>query len=834
MNKHKHDWKHFSRRTLSLILVLVTLVALCIPTGMALEDGAADEGETPAVTVQTAENEPAAEPVALTEAEAEPVSEDVTEPVSEDVTEPVSEDVTEPVGEDTTEPVSEDVIEPRIMTVMSAPVMMQLPDEENAVATQALTSIDNMAITDDIKASGVLKVTVPENVVLGTDVTYKWYKSDSRNGTYTEVTRKKVTGSSYNVTEYGDQVNVVLDDGAQKWYKVEAINADGQVIGTSDVYQVNFYKEVQNGSFENPTPNSAYQQFANGTSGLVWQTTGSDRSIEIVKRTTSGRNSTQWAVNAYYGLSGNLPDGNQFAELNAEAYGTLYQDVLTTPNATLNWQLYHSARLQSYWNDYTYYDGTDVMYVMIMSTTKAEQLNIKSTEDVKAIVDAVNSGKPTYNNIDLTGVSVNYVADGGTWNRNHTSVSRYYQKTPDGQKIATSSEWTRWTGNYTVPSDQYMTRFFFVSYASASGNETVGNMLDDVMFTTNPLPPEKDRGNLTVTKQVSGLADLPDNYSVTVSIGEGTTESYTFNANEFELVNGVWTASHSFQNIDANKNYTVTETNVTTVNGYNWTTADADKTKTVYLADGKTENVIFTNSYEQSTGTLKVVKTIVNNTKWMTDAELAAIKANLTFTATSADGEPRQFTGNWEGDTFTAEIADLPAGSTWTVSESGENLYSSYYNCVTTGNGDSATIVAGETQTVTITNTYTDLLVNLTINKTVTNNTNKNEGSFTFVATNNHTGVSYTATIVTAKNGSYTIEGIPAGEYTVTELDNDNYQHDGAKSATVTITEGTGTVSFKNKGDGDSYQYSSSVVNKSTGKLDDFKVKFEQFKSTAK
>ena len=114
--------------------------------------------------------------------------------------------------------------------------------------------------------------------------------------------------------------------------------------------------------------------------------------------------------------------------------------------------------------------------------------------------------------------------------------------------------------------------------------------------------------------------------------------------------------------------------------------------------------------------------------------------------------------------------------------------------------------------------------VNLTINKTVTGN-NKNPGSFTFIATNDRTGITYTATIVTKKNGSYTIEGIPAGTYTVKELDNDNYEHDSDATVTVTIEKDSGSVTFKNKGTGDSYQFSSSVVN--VGSFADGKLKFK-------
>lgn len=40
--------------------------------------------------------------------------------------------------------------------------------------------------------------------------------------------------------------------------------------------------------------------------------------------------------NPYLNYGGKANDGTQFAELNAEKVGTLYQDVLTAPGATLS------------------------------------------------------------------------------------------------------------------------------------------------------------------------------------------------------------------------------------------------------------------------------------------------------------------------------------------------------------------------------------------------------------------------------------------------------------------------------------------------------------------
>ncbi|MFI9318260.1 hypothetical protein ACIGXI_00525 [Kitasatospora aureofaciens] len=91
-----------------------------------------------------------------------------------------------------------------------------------------------------------------------------------------------------------------------------------------------------NGSFEQPTvttgvgffPDSSQPQAPNHVPG--WLTTATDHVIEI------------W----HDGFNG-VPaaDGTQFAELNANQVSTLYQELPTTPGATLYWRLYHRGRL---------------------------------------------------------------------------------------------------------------------------------------------------------------------------------------------------------------------------------------------------------------------------------------------------------------------------------------------------------------------------------------------------------------------------------------------------------------------------------------------------------
>ncbi|MGV9267607.1 DUF7507 domain-containing protein [Kitasatospora sp. NPDC003701] len=93
---------------------------------------------------------------------------------------------------------------------------------------------------------------------------------------------------------------------------------------------------LTNGSFEQPVigggnallPDASQTQSPNRVPG--WLTTATDHVIEI------------W----HDGFNG-VPsaDGAQFAELNANQVSTLYQDLPTTPGATLYWRLYHRGRL---------------------------------------------------------------------------------------------------------------------------------------------------------------------------------------------------------------------------------------------------------------------------------------------------------------------------------------------------------------------------------------------------------------------------------------------------------------------------------------------------------
>jgi hypothetical protein len=173
------------------------------------------------------------------------------------------------------------------------------------------------------------------------------------------------------------------------------------------------------GGFETPLVDPG--TFVQLDSSLVppWLTTDSLNEIEI------------WGL----GFNG-VPaaEGNQFAELNANSPGTLYQDVVTTTGEIMTWTIQHRGR-----------EGDDTMQVLIGDATTADV-----TSDVGW----------NYFSADLT----------------------------DG-----NAAWGTHSATYVVPVGQTCTRFGFRAVSAAGGNPSIGNFLDATAFSVavpaTPSPP---------------------------------------------------------------------------------------------------------------------------------------------------------------------------------------------------------------------------------------------------------------------------------------------------------------------------------------------------------
>ena len=142
-------------------------------------------------------------------------------------------------------------------------------------------------------------------------------------------------------------------------------------------------------------------------------------------------------------------EGSNFAELNANIAGTLYQDVVSTPGATMTWTLQHRGR-----------DGTDVMKVLIGD----------------ALIADVSS--------DLG------------WNAISSDIS-------DGP-----GAWGAESDTYVVPPGQTCTRFAFRAVSSGVGIASYGNLIDGIGFVvTIPAGPDTQRPHPIRTTHTRADAD---------------------------------------------------------------------------------------------------------------------------------------------------------------------------------------------------------------------------------------------------------------------------------------------------------------------------------------
>lgn len=365
----------------------------------------------------------------------------------------------------------------------------------------------------------------------GKEVTYTWLKSTDGGKNYTPVERKR-RGNNYNLSEDGKSLNVALDDGALNSeqtsvkYKVNIIikEDDNNVENIeSEVFDNEYWNELQNGSFETPTIDSTTsinEQYTNAAykkAGGVWQSTGRPKNtnvnIEIVNTRVSFQSAYSWhgTDKAYH--------GNQFAELNCEAPGALYQDVMTYAGETMNYWLSHRARGE-YPNGGNIPGEKDTMYLVIMPTstamTAASGSELKTQNQLKAYLGSL-----------LPGVDLDAEASGDgkqkseiLYNNDGILISRI---TSDDQS------WHRILETDRYRSTSYLTRFFFMSGHTASGKDTVGNFLDKVGFSQQLPPVTEDEFTLQIKKSFEGLGSADINavrnnikFNITVKNGENT------------------------------------------------------------------------------------------------------------------------------------------------------------------------------------------------------------------------------------------------------------------------------------------------------------------------
>lgn len=405
------------------------------------------------------------------------------------------------------------------------------------------------------------------------DVGYVWYRSvngaTAERQIPTQYSSTTGTNLGKDISSDGKELYIALNGGALGY------NGNKSVTYTVEAYSKSDLNEYG-------LPNDGAPVLATSS---VYNVTGyyevQNGSFETPSVTKYHQNTNNWQFSA---------DGNQFAELNCAAAGALYQDVLTTPGEVLNYQVAHRARGSNGRDNSP--EEKDTMYVVAMSSNLAKNITTQGQ-----VLDVVNHKE-------------NYPG---------AMVATY----TDGDR-----SWTTHQGTYTVASNQYSTRFFFVAGSTASNDATVGNFIDNVKFTRDRLTPVAGTANVTVTKTITGLsAKAAETLAKQLQFKVGDVRTLSYNDMTWTYENGVYKGS-TIVNIPQDKcgNINVKEEGTLDVSGYtrntsifvDSTVAGSGITSTnMNIAVGNSRSVEFKNNYSPNGGSGETVESKMFHEKYI-------------------------------------------------------------------------------------------------------------------------------------------------------------------------------------------------------------------------
>ena len=257
---------------------------------------------------------------------------------------------------------------------------------------------------------------------------------------------------------------------------------------------------IVNGSFELPvqTELRAPQLKDNEVPG--WSTTATDQKIEL-----GAQIGAACPAQLDHLSDKSIPDGKQIAELNADEVSTLYQNVSTVGGHIYEWGLSHRGRAR-----------TDTMALIIgpQQDNAPAKPNENGQDQFMRLTDWVQRNAQTLGvtvptdgcSQRITVYSKKFDKNGGFLN--NTGSESPFSTAPSNLYTETWSVWIIATGNqswgsygthdpiydplkgigggigcsYTVPVGQNETTFAFCSYAGATNDKTLGNLLDNITF----------------------------------------------------------------------------------------------------------------------------------------------------------------------------------------------------------------------------------------------------------------------------------------------------------------------------------------------------------------
>ena len=697
---------------------------------------------------------------------------------------------------------------------------------------QVLETENALYIDDQIAENGCLVPKFTQNIDT-TGITYTWTRDDG------ETVNPVALETPYAISN--GAVNVAMDRGGidaedantdkpMKTYTVTAMNGN-DVVATAQ-YTVPYGNELLNGSFEYPKSVYVTHDYPNGAPGLYWKTTSESvrdneicQDIEILNYTKDIlQNNGTYAIESTYGISKlasgisytgsalnydhvvpdyDFPDGVQCAEINCDAPGALYQDILTYPGTSMYWQLSHRARNyagssgayggawlpdgHSYTvNGTTLTDQKDYMYVIAAPTDQVE--HIKTQDQLNELIRA--AGYPV-NDFTTQRPTTQYSFDANGKEVTYNGISYKIWE------VATDhTAWKQYASSsaYEVGEGEYLTRFFFAAGSTshdrafvaqgASANYSGGNFIDKVSFS--------DEMPWQIEYYKDGVLQSELTESGTVALNRDTMV-YPLNKE----------AKHNSSNSEALAGTTLVKTEIngntdtgTKLNevysGHNimrlyFESYGVTVTKRVEVSnyDDLSENdkdnlVVMLEDYTAEFGLFEV-----GSSTPVATAKVTINTQTFVGSATFVDSSDQKFLPD-KDKSYVIKETSLP---TITDLE------------LTSKAPDSETLSGNLVYAYTATNVYKlNVYGDLTITKKGADPKDENQ-SFMFRVTGPN---SFSMEVVIVGNGSTTIKHLPVSDYTVQELTDWSWRYDEVTSdptnGTVSLTSHNkqGTVTFTN------------------------------------
>lgn len=329
-------------------------------------------------------------------------------------------------------------------------------------------------IKDNVNEQGVITAVLTDatgNVTpLGSDSKFEWIRSD---GAYIVPAAYKDGGSSIDIcADHGGLIQRRLEEAGGPTYITYTVNVTlPNGLEKTAEYTVYYQSEILNSSFESPKGVlRSYTFFMNGWPNLYWKTTSPGTGGNLTKDVEYAHYDENNVNNVSPGFYPSSPaHGRQFAELNAEEFGALYQDIITAPGEDVEWEFYHAKRDKE--------DNGESMYLIMGPTEHAQR--ITDYDDLDNLVDAIVAGK-------TNGVSNDTILKNGemvefTYTYDGATYAVWYHDADVKNTEATA--WDFIKDEYTVPEGQYRTRLFFVSNPNKEQGEqdrkqNFGNLID--------------------------------------------------------------------------------------------------------------------------------------------------------------------------------------------------------------------------------------------------------------------------------------------------------------------------------------------------------------------